>query len=360
MIDLAEEGRRLVSQVTTPPTPLERLRHRSRRRRRRQAIGAGVAVVVAVVGVLTGVGQLGGGRSSDVAVGGRGRPAKVAVPARPASAASDATALDWGPIRLWLPPSWTPSAWTAHCRSQGFSELSPDQPYGIGLAPCHYPKAAGSALTVRPFHGPIPPGGRTTAINGIPVVEIPASGATKHVVVPSLETQLVAKTSAAAAVLSSLQHSVAWDIAHSPPPRRPAGGWKTVTYRQITIDVPTSWHLLPVGYGICSREGGIGGGPQVMRGEPTMALGGCPAGVAGMSPIPTPQGVAWIDPGSTAERAIGPAVTVTRRGLRLSIRTAADTPAEIVVHVTGSAHGTIEIEVGNHPNLAAAILGSIR
>jgi len=267
--------------------------------------------------------------------------------------------MDWGLVRLWLPQPWAlqgtkvpQSCWGAHGGvSYGVNPLT--NPPGVALAPCG---SGGSVeLTVTAFNRAAPAGGHPATINGTPVLDYPNAGLPAgRVIVPSLHAELTARTTAAAHLVATLQPSLADDFIHARLPARWPASWQQVTYQHLTIDTPRSWKVQQVGYEPCDALGQDF--PAVLRGTPT-STSGC-AGFAYLA-VPTTHGAAWIDPGHL-HTTIGPAITQHHHGLTLTMAALPASPAQVLIHITGTAHGTIILAIPPDTPTAAAVTASVR
>jgi hypothetical protein len=305
-----------------------------------------------IVGVLAGCGAA--AADTAPATNPAGRSPTVLVPAPPPSAAKSARPLDWGLVRVWLPPAWTPSRAAMHCHSQGFTELR--DTVGIGLAPCHYP-AGSPALTIARLEGAAPRGGQRERINAIPVITYSSDGLKNaRVVVPALDAVLTAHDAAAAHIITTLQRSLGWDFVHAVRPTGWPARWQTVTYRGLTIDTPPSWQVQRIGYYPCDALGQDF--PAVLRGT-AVSVSGCTGGV--FDAIPTTQGAAWIAPGpGQLPLVIGSSVTDHHNGITFNLAVVADSPAQVIIHVSGGVQGTVELAISPNPATPRSVLASIR
>jgi hypothetical protein len=291
MVDLDEAGERLRGLTLEEPTPIVELRCRrtARTRRRRQTVGAAgaalvvVAALVAAVAVgspgspgpqrvTTGPGPTGvehprsappiavpvtpGGpysASPSVAV----LPPTNAVPAAggpqvPAGRslspphAAGATPVDYGLLRLWLPPGW--HVWSGAGTVAGSCPPAKSVLFGSdpdGACPSS-PATLPSYVVVEPVvENASPSGQQTDRINGFTVHSAAPGGApstteTTMYTVPALGVQILA-SAAGHVVVDSLGPSSLYDVIHLQSPVAPPASWKTVNYGGFEARVPRNW-----------------------------------------------------------------------------------------------------------------------
>jgi hypothetical protein len=131
---------------------------------------------------------------------------------------------------------------------------------------------------------------------------------------------------------------------------------RTVTYQELTIGTPPSWQVQRVGYQPCDALGQDY--PAVLRGT-VDSVSGC-AGEA-FAAIPTTYGAAWLAPGpGQLPPVIGRSVTDHHNGITFNLAVVADSPAQVVIHVSGRVHGTVELAITPNPATPRSVLASIR
>lgn len=223
------------------------------------------------------------------------------------------------------------------------------------MAPCG--SGGSNELTVTAHLGPAPAGGHLARLNGVNVVEYGSKGVRAgRVVVPSLDAELVAHTAAAARIISTLQPSLGYDFVHGHLGTGWPSSWQTVSFRGVTLDTPRSWKVQRVGYLPCDALGQDF--PAVLRGT-IDSVSGC-AGYPYLA-VPTTHGAAWIDPGTTRHFTIlGTVARFHQEGVSLHLAVIADTPAQVLVTVSGAVHGTIVVAIPPAASTSAAVVDSLR
>lgn len=350
-------------ETVEPPPPagvLEWIRRRAWRRRRVRRGVVGVVVVAAVVvaaalGIPTTTAQ-----SQRVQVGPAAQtPAAVAAPSiapAPASAGAGWKPLDFGLLRVWLPPAWTAKAGTLPCGPVVPPKL-PTRPGGgwLTLSPCQGPDVDPSVYLALDSAASPMAGQPTRSVNGLSVEA--SGGATQRWYIPSLHTSLVVSGSAAVAVADTLQPSPVerlLEAAAHLPSTVPAG-WKPVIDNGLVVHVPAPWTVLPGGPPTCSRPSGS----TVRLSELTGTSPSCPAD----SSLPVPDlsaGVTVVKGLVAPTSGVPPTRATTASGTKCSIWPTYDGYPDVVAQViVGGQPYTVEVGIGSDPSVAWHILGSI-
>jgi hypothetical protein len=214
------------------PTPVAALRTRNRRRRtRRRGLTVGALVVVLVAAGI--VVSSRPARSRVVTTSPQATVPLVRLPTvdhpkgwRP---------IDYGRLRLWLPPGWQAVSGPIGCRTRSYDNLMTFEPSTDGCG-----NTVGTYLSLRQSTTPAPVGWRTSSIHGV-TVHYHQVGRSHTYVIPRLQVTITAKGAQAVAVArtagpSSLDAVLAMTGPVTTPP-----SWKAVRFDGFQVTVPRTW-----------------------------------------------------------------------------------------------------------------------
>jgi hypothetical protein len=243
VVDLERAGARLNALDLGGPTPVVEIRKRARLRTRRRRAATATAALTALA-VLTAtaaaIRSSDTGRQLSTVHVGPGSTRSVGDPIRDGPHPAGSTRIDYGQLRLWLPPGWILAPASSIC------PVPDSVVFGTPPGACSTP---GPDVVVEPISGPVPKtNGITQRINGWPVVERQTESKPVprfDIWVPDLGVELTASgpegQSGPDPIIASLGESSLNALIHNRDDIPVPTGWQTVTYHSFTFQVPPSW-----------------------------------------------------------------------------------------------------------------------
>jgi hypothetical protein len=144
--------------------------------------------------------------------------------------------IDFGRLRLWMPPRWVVEYGPGGCTNGPQTKLT------IEPKACGHPLIA--HLSVRTGPTTAPHGWRQSTIHGLPVWTHHAAGETDYVI-PRLNITMTARGALAGRIARTLGASSLQALLTLSGPVTIPSTWKTVTYDHFSVEVPPEWPRRP-------------------------------------------------------------------------------------------------------------------
>jgi hypothetical protein len=230
--DLEAAGAAIRALSLDLPTPVTLLRDRNRRRKtRRWGLGVGALVVVLITAGI--VVSLRPERSRVVTTSPAATIPLVRLP--PVSHPSRWQPIDYGLLRLWLPPGWQAVSGPTGCTTRSYDNLMTLEPsiQGCGSKVTTY-------LSLRRSTKPAPVTWPTSSLNGV-TVRYHHVGRRIMYVVPRLQVTITATGAEAVAVARTVGPSSLDAVLAMNGPVKTPTSWKSVRFDGFEVRVPRNW-----------------------------------------------------------------------------------------------------------------------
>jgi hypothetical protein len=313
-------------------------------------IRALAVIGVVAVGMLAAGAVLAGCGSSTSSVGpstervATGSDSVPASPLRATAGPAHYKAVDFGLLRLWVPRRYTVFADGGGCASAAGTLYLP----GNQAATAQCPAVGGGIVTVGTLGGSVPHG-PTRTIHGYRVVEIRSH----FYAVPALDVTIELQGHVPSAVLTSIGPSPEAIVLAAGPAQPVPGGWRLVSYRGVEVDVPSTWPTVASSH-VAFCTGPFGSAPTAFVGPQPTDVPSCPAVLP--EDDPHYNGV-WLTPGADLGSPSRSITTPSGQHLRLATATWDQVTPLLFLSYRGE---TIELGLGPDPDIARAVLDSIR